>query len=108
MPVNSKAVKLLAERLPSGLIHPGDPDSNEPPKVIPLPGLSNLGMPPGMAAHFAAEAGLSNDAPKVIAEAIFNVLENGGFVIVPETELDQLRAEAATPDVDPSAPTVAV
>lgn len=109
MLMNHRAVALLAERLPNGLVHPGDPNSNQPAKVIPLPGLSNLGMPPGMAEHFAEEAGFTNDAPKMIAEAIVNALESGGFAIVAQAELEQQRAGLATPaDANPAAPSVAV
>jgi hypothetical protein len=107
---NPRAVALLAERLPHGLTHPGDPNSNQPAKVIPLPGLSDLGMPPGMAEFFAREAGLpANDAPKVIAEAIVHTLKINRLKIVSEDYLEQLIADAATlEDIDPSAPIVGV
>lgn len=108
---NQAAVKLIAERLPAGLVHPGDPDTNQPAKLIPLPGLSNLGIPPAMAEHFAREAGHpANDAPLLIAEAIVSLLEtDGGLELVDRTELDALRNQAATlDDVDAHAPTVTV
>lgn len=108
---NVAVVALVAERLPAGLLHPGDPEANQPAKLIPLPGLNNLGISPQQAAQFADEAGLpTNDAPQLIAEAIVHLIETDGqSEIVPRTELDQLRARAATlDDVNPAAPTVAV
>lgn len=92
-------MRLLAERLAAGLIHPGDPDNNRPPVALPLPGLSSTGIPPEMAEHFAAEAGLPhNDAPRLLAEAIVALLENdlaGGSTIIADAELAALRRAAA-------------
>jgi hypothetical protein len=101
---------LIAERLPNGLVHPGDGDK-QPAKPIPMPWLGNLGLPPGQSEQFSREAGMpTNDAPKVLAEAIVHLLEtDGGFAIVPRTEIAQLRAQAATlDDLNPSAPLVAI
>jgi hypothetical protein len=107
---NAAAVALIAERLPNGLVHPGDGDT-QPAKPIPMPWLGNLGLPAGQSEQFAREAGMpANDAPKVLAEAIVHLLESdGGFDIVPRTEIAQLRGEAATlDDLNPSAPVVAI
>jgi hypothetical protein len=107
---NPAAVTLIAARLPNGLVHPGDGDK-QPAKLIPLPGLSNLGLPQGMAEHFAKEAGMpSSDVPQRIAEAIVHTLEtDGDLELVPRAELEQLRAQAATlDDVNPNAPVVIV
>lgn len=109
---NTAAVALIAERLPEGLMHPGD-GKKQPPKLIPLPGLKNLGISPEQAAHFAKQAGMpANDAPKLIAEAVVHLIEtdlNGGSTIISNAELEQLRAQAATiGDVNPNSPTVAI
>lgn len=107
---NAAAIALLAERLPAGLVHPGDGDQ-QPAKVIPLMGLSNLGISDAQAAHFAKESGMpANDAPKLIAEAIVALLEgDGGLELVPRAEIERLRAEAAgLDDLNPSAPMVTV
>ena len=98
---NRAAVDLLAARLAAGLIHPGDPDNNQPPVALPLPGLSSTGIPPEMAEQFAAEAGLPhNDAPRLLAEAIVALLETdlaGGSTIIADTDLAALRTAAADP-----------
>ena len=96
---NQAAVDLLASRLAAGLVHPGDPDNDQPPIALPLPGLSGTGIPPEMAEAFAAEAGLPhNDAPRLLAEAIVHLLESelaGGSTIVADTDLAALRTAAA-------------
>lgn len=96
---NQAAVELLASRLAAGLVHPGDPDNDQAPVALPLPGLSSTGIPPEMAEHFAAEAGLPhNDAPRLLAEAIVALLETelaGGSTIVADAELAALRIAAA-------------
>jgi hypothetical protein len=94
---NHHAATLIAERLPHGLPHPGDPQANQKPFTIPLPGLRPTGIPPDMAAHFANQAGLpSADVPKLIGQAIVNLLEtDGGYTILANTELAQLRQDAA-------------
>jgi hypothetical protein len=109
---NAAAVALIAEKLPEGLTHPGD-GKKQPPKLIPLPGLKNLGISPEQAKHFAQQAGMpANDAPKLIAEALVHLIEtdlNGGSTIISNAELAQLRSQAATlGDLDPNAATVKV
>jgi hypothetical protein len=109
--MNQRAVDLIAERLPNGLTHPGDPNSNQPAMVLPMPGLSSLGMAAEQAAEFASEAGLpSNDAPRLLAEALVHLLEtDGGFELVDRARLEELEAAAKTPDeAAPAAPTVSV
>lgn len=95
--MNLAAVTLIADRLPAGLMHPGDDD--QPARPLVLAALNNIGISAEQAAHFANEAGLpSNDAPKLIAEAIVHLLETeGGLELVSRAELEELRAEAATP-----------
>jgi hypothetical protein len=92
---------LLAARLPAGLIHPGNPDANQPAQAIPMPGLSRTGIPPEMARQFASDAGLpSSDVTKLLAEAIVHLIETeGASTIIANTELDALRqAAAAAPE----------
>lgn len=105
---NPAAAALIAERLPKGLVHPGD--DSTPAKLIPLPGLNFQGLPEGMRKHFANEAGLpDSDAPKLVAEAIVSLLEtDGGFEIVPKSEITQLRDAASTLDAAPPGATVTV
>lgn len=107
---NTAAVQLIAQRLPKGLVHPGDGDK-QPAKLIPLPGLGGTGIPSEQAAHFAAEAGMpANDTPKLIAEAIVHLIEtelDGGSEIIARSELDTLREAVAAPaEVSPAAPSV--
>jgi hypothetical protein len=108
---NARAAALIAERLPTGLLYPGNPALNQPAKLIPLPGLRNLGISPDQATQFANEAGLpSNDAPKLIAEALIHTLEtDGGIELVDKSEIADLRAQLAAPQqVNPAAPMVDV
>lgn len=103
--LNERIATLLAERLPGGLWHPGDPSIDQPPKMIPLPGLASSGIPPEMAEHFAQEAGLpSANVPKLVAEAIVNTIETDGQTeMIPRAELEQLRSDAATFEASPPA-----
>lgn len=94
---NQRIADLLAERLPTGLEHPGDPEQNRPAFTVPLPALRSTGLPPEMAEQFAKEAGLpSSDAPLLLATAIVNTIETAGdSTIIGNTELAELRAAAA-------------
>lgn len=90
------AVDLLAAKLPAGLTHPGDPSKGQQAKAIPLPGLSNTGIPPDMAKAFADEAGLpGTDTARLLAEAIVHTLTEAGLTIVADDDLEALRAQAA-------------
>lgn len=94
--MNRAAVDLLIQRLPNGLVHPGNPETGEKAQPLPLPGLSSTGIPKEMAQHFAEEAGLpSADATKLLAEAIVHLLESE--IYGPEREQLQQQA-AAAPD----------
>ena len=94
---NAAAARLIAERLPAGLVHPGDGSTK--PTPIPLPGLASTGIPPEQAKHFARQAGLpAGNAPTLIGEAIVHLLEtelDGGSTIIANTELAALRQAAA-------------
>ncbi len=92
-------IDTLAARLPAGLIHPGDPDTNQQPQALPLPGLSSTGIPPEMAAHFAEEAGLpGTDAPRLIAEAIAHLITTElDCTLITNTELAERQAADDTP-----------
>lgn len=108
---NPAAVALITKGLTSGVMHPGDQAKNQPAKLLmPLPGFRNAGLPPEQAAHFAKEAGLpDNDAPKLYAEALVNAIETEGLELVARTELEQLRAQVATPqEASPNIPAVSV
>lgn len=90
-------VDLLAERLPNGLVHPGN-NGDQPAKPIPLPGLSSAGIPQGMAEQFAKDAGLpASDAARVVAEAILHLLTSEGWSVVRTDVLEQTQAQANTP-----------
>lgn len=108
--MNKRAAELIADRLPKGLVVPASEDGKTPAKALPLPGLSNLGMTPEQVADFADEAGLSNDVPELIGEAIVALLETeGGFELVPREQWEALKADTKTLDeVDPAAPSVAI
>ncbi len=101
---NQAAVDLIAMRLATGIIHPGDPDNRQPATPLLLPGLSGTGIPDEMAAHFAQEAGLpTNNAPRMLAEAIVALLETelaGGSTIIANSDLEQLHIQAAEASTD--------
>lgn len=106
--MNARIASLIAERLPGGLIHPGNEEL--PAKAIPLPGLASSGIPAEQAKMFAAQAGLpSNDVPKLLGEAIVHLIEtDGDSEIISRAELEQLRREAATVDQEQTGQTVNV
>lgn len=94
---NQRIATLIAERIPHGLQHPGDPTADQPPFAIPLPGLRATGIPPELAARFAADAGLpSTDTPRLIGEALVHMIEaDGDSTIIANAELAALRTQAA-------------
>lgn len=92
---NARAATLIAERLPTGIPHPGA--DGQKPFMVTLPGLRSTGIPPEMAAQFAQAAGLPHtDTPKLVAEAVVNLLETDGqMTIIDNADLAQLRQDAA-------------
>lgn len=90
MMADPSIIALLAEKLRTGLIHPGDPNSNKPAVAFPMPfRTSHL---PKQLADQAAEA------TRLWAEAIVAHIENDGHcTIINTAELEQLRNDAATP-----------
>jgi hypothetical protein len=82
---NSAIAQLIAQHLPAGLPHPGDPTTNQPPISIPLPAFRTTGMPSEMAETI-------NNTTGLIAEAIVNLIETvGESEIVSKAELAKLR-----------------
>lgn len=79
--------KLIAERiahgLRNGLIHPGDPANDLPPKNLVLP-FRTVGMPKEM-------ADLVNETVKAISEAVVAVIEED-HELVPRGEAVTMRA----------------
>ena len=108
--LNQRAVDVLVRGLTQGVTHPGDPNKDQPAKLLaPLPAFRSMGLPPGQAAHFANEANLpDSDAARVYAEALVQALQDAGVLgDADQTEIDQLRAQAATPtEADPAAPSI--
>jgi len=89
-------VAALAAKLPTGLIHPGDQSKGQPAHAIPLPGLSNTGMPAAMAKQFAEDAGLPDTNPaQLLTEAIAHTITTLGYTVIPDSELEELHAKAA-------------
>jgi hypothetical protein len=91
---NSAAAALIADRLQTGLQHPGD--TQNPAFTLSLPAMRSNGLPQEMAAQWAAEAGLpSHETPKLLSEALIHELEQGGYTVIPTADLEQLRQDAA-------------
>lgn len=91
MAPNPRIAALIAEKLHTGLPHPGDPDDNQPPLLIPLPGFRAAGLPPEYVEH-------ARSAAKLIGEALVNVIETEGeSEIVSKTELERIRAADTRP-----------
>lgn len=91
--MNQTAADLIAEALRDGLIHPGKPETGQPPVAIPLP-FRTTGMPPEMKRDVTATTHL-------LAEAIVHHLETHQQTIIASSELDQLRVDAAPADIEP-------
>jgi len=108
-PMNKRAAEQLAALLPNSLVHPGDPEVDQPAKAVPMPWLSDMGLSDEQQQHFREQAGLpANDTALVYATAIINALETKcGLELVDRTQLDAVKASAATAhEADPLAPTV--
>lgn len=73
-----------------GLIHPGNPDTGQPPIAIPAP-FRTTGMPDQQAKPINATA-------KLFGEALVHLIEtHGNSDIIPSAELEQLRAAEHQP-----------
>lgn len=82
---NPAIAALIAERLPTGLPHPGRPAENQPPVPLVLPGFATTGMS-------AQQAESVNATAIAFAEAVVNLIETDGkSTIIANTELAQLR-----------------
>ena len=82
--------QLIAKQLGAGLPHPGKPETNEAPRLIPLAGFRTAGMAPEMRQH------VENSA-QCVGEAIVHLIEapapiGADHVVIPRAELNQLRA----------------
>jgi hypothetical protein len=111
-PLETRAAQLIAERLPTGLLHPGDPTANPPvqPRPIILPGMSHNGIPAEAAEHFAHEAGMPHsDVPKLFSEAIMATITTElDATLITNTELAQLRERATELDASTGTKALAV
>lgn len=87
---NPSVAQLIADRLPAGLQHPGNPDANQPPFTVPLPGFRTTGMP-------TEHADAVNGTAKLLGEAIVETIESAGNTIIPSTDLEQLKAADQQP-----------
>ena len=71
----------------TGLPHPGNPDTDQPPMTFVLPGFDGKGLPPELGEHITATA-------RMVAEAIVALIEADNE-IVPTAEIARLRRIAA-------------
>lgn len=80
--------ELIAERLATGLVHPGDGTPSQPQMTIALPAFRSAGMP----TELKKQVDLTT---KLIGEAIVHLIETeGDHVLVQRAEFDALRAAA--------------
>jgi hypothetical protein len=84
---------LIAEHLGTGLPHPGRPETDEAPRLLPLPPFRTAGLDEQRRRH-------AEDTALCIGEAVVNLIELKGYTIIPTKELDELR----TTDRGPGAP----
>lgn len=91
-PAEVRAAAVIAEKLRTGLTHPGDPQRNQPPISFPiLPFRTHAGMPPKMVEEISA-------FPTLWGEAIVHaVTTDADAVIVDKTVLSQLEAASQQP-----------
>jgi hypothetical protein len=88
---NPAVAQLIADRLGPGLPHPGRAATKEKPRLLPLVAFRTAGMPPEM-------RDMIEDTAVCVGEAIVNLVEtDGGCVIMPRAELDELRAAEDMP-----------
>jgi hypothetical protein len=88
---NQRVAELIAQRMPTGLPHPGNRETNQPPILIPLPAFRTTGMPAEMADQIS-------NTTTLIGEAIVNLIETeGDSEIIGRAELDGLRAAEQRP-----------
>ncbi len=92
---NAPIAQLIAQHLPAGLPHPGDPTTGQPPVNLPLPAFRTTGMNAELAEQI-------NNTAVLIGEAIVNLVETkGDSEIVSKAELQKLRT-ADIPDGQPT------
>jgi len=85
MPDRQALIDLIAQRLSTGLTHPGDRARNIPERPIALPFGKTAGMPKEM-------ADLVNGSVTMIAEAIVYLIETDGATeLVPREEAQAMR-----------------
>lgn len=93
--IERRVAALVTEKLQTGLTHPGDRAKNQLPLSIPLATFRTTAMPPQLAETVNATTGL-------IGEAIVHTIQaEGDCTIIDNSELNQLRATAATVDAEP-------
>lgn len=89
---NAALAELIAKRLATGLVHPGNPDANQPPMPIMLPVFRTAGMPTEMVE-------LAEKTAKLIGEAIIALIETEGATkLVPKAELEEWRGTLTSSD----------
>jgi len=89
---DERIAQLISEKLRDGIIHPGYPDRDVPPKPIMLPFKKTAGMPKEMSDLMAETA-------KQLAEAIVDLIEGeGNSDIVPKDEVRSMRRAAGAGD----------
>lgn len=82
---NKPIADLIAAALPSGLVHPGDPEGGRGEMVINLPAFRTTGLPEQVAEQVSVTTTL-------LAEAIVHLIETtGDSEIVDREELVRLR-----------------
>lgn len=88
-----RIAELISARLQSGLVWPGDPDKELPPKPIILPIFRTVGQPQEV-------ADLVNETAKMLGEAIVHLIRSdGGMELVPADSMTAHRTREERAEV---------
>ena len=80
----------ITNAIRTGLPHPGNPDTDQPPTTITLPGFNGKGLPPELGEHITGTA-------RLMAEAIVALIEADNEIVLIEEIARLCRVTADAP-----------
>lgn len=90
--VEARVAELITKGLREGLVHPGNPDTDQPSVAIPIPAFRTASMPPEMSEHVTTTA-------RLIGEAIVHQIKSEA-TLVPNDEYAKLTGTEHPPVPD--------